>query len=61
MFIPERERERERERGSRVASLLSLNMLGRWGETTCSYLSVVESGCLFLCRLGGNYEFHWLV
>ena len=39
MFIS----ERERERGSRVASLLSLNMLGRWGETTCSYLSVVES------------------
>ena len=37
MFIPERDRE------SRVVSLLSLNMLGSWWETTCSYLSVAES------------------
>ena len=26
-----------------VVSLLSLNMLGSWWETTCLYLSVAES------------------
>ena len=57
----DRQTDRQTETESRVVSMLSLNMLGSWWETTCSHLSVAESMSLFLCMLGGNYEFHWLV